>query len=153
MRKNRVNPLPADWSVLRAQVLERAENCCEMCGIANGALYEAERVELITAADVAQLPLLPGDASPPSHTVEFPRLVRVVLAIAHLRHDRTDRDLDYLQALCQRCHLEYDGMDRVHQRRVVARLAGQSYLPGMASEFEPHLFPPEPVEPRRRKRA
>jgi len=149
MRRNRVNPLPADWPELRAKVLERAEHCCEHCGIAQGALYQAGEVELISPADVAQARLLPGDVAPMA-PASAPRLARVVLTVAHLRHDRADRDMDYMQALCQKCHLAFDAEDRVHLKRVNARLAGQEYLPGMASEFEPHLFPPEPA-PRRRR--
>jgi len=43
------------------------------------------------------------------------RWTPVVLACAHLNHDPSDSALHQLAALCQRCHMIYDGPE--HRRR------------------------------------
>lgn len=43
-----------------------------------------------------------------------PKLVKVVLTIAHLDHDETNHKVadDRLRALCQLCHLRYDAKEK-----------------------------------------
>jgi hypothetical protein len=115
----RVNPYPADWQAIRARVLERAAGHCEFCGVRAGTMQLGKLLEV--PGDGQQIPLLGS----PRAAVLIQRLWPVVLTCAHLRHDRADRDLAYIRALCQRCHLSYDRNDRWHLRRVKARLAGQ----------------------------
>jgi len=41
---------------------------------------------------------------------DFPRIITIVLTVAHLDHDKENHDVkdDRLAALCNRCHLNYD---------------------------------------------
>jgi len=83
---------PPNWQQLRANVLERANNECEFCGVANYSMIEK------------------ADGSG-----EF----KCVLTIAHLDHDEHNHDvkLNRLAALCQPCHLRYDAPEKAKRRR------------------------------------
>ena len=74
---------PKDWKEIRLKVLERANNCCEFCGVPNHSIVERRR------------------------NGEIHR-TKIVLTIAHLDHTPENCDMDNLRALCQKCHLTYD---------------------------------------------
>jgi 5-methylcytosine-specific restriction endonuclease McrA len=46
------------------------------------------------------------------------RRIRVVLAAAHLDHDRSNNRLGNLKSLCQRCHRVHDRLHHVARRRM-----------------------------------
>lgn len=87
---------PSDWKAIRAEVLDRAGNCCEGtphypdCRAVNGQPH-------------------PETGS------------RVVLTTAHMHHNPEDNGTPgrrpMLRALCQRCHLDWD---RDHHQRNAA---------------------------------
>lgn len=78
---------PSNWKEIRAQILERAHNHCEFCGVSNGlSVYNGKR------------------------------WYSIVLTIAHLDHDPTNNDPSNLRALCQACHLKYDTQHHVETR-------------------------------------
>lgn len=86
-----------DWKHIRRQILDQADNCCEFCGVANGARGFRTGGEFVEAG-------LAVCADP-----HFPhRCIVIVLTIAHLDHDVTNNDPTNLRALCQRCHLRWD---------------------------------------------
>lgn len=70
---------PKNWKEIRAQILGRADHCCEWpgCGIQN------------------------GDTNPRTGS-------RVVLTIAHLDHTPENCVHSNLMAMCQEHHLAYD---------------------------------------------
>ena len=72
---------PENWHTeIRPAILKRANNCCEECGLANGATGERDRCGVFHAA-------LDGP-------------LRIVLTVAHLNHDTTDNDgLDGMPAI------------------------------------------------------
>lgn len=83
---------PPNWKTeIRPAVLKRAENKCEFCGVENYSIVR--RV----------------------YENGFEKDVKIILTIAHLKHNETDWDcpLGDLAALCQRCHLRYDANMRV----------------------------------------
>jgi len=89
------NRYPTNWKDLRKQVLERAKNKCEFCGVENYSIvrrvyknYEGKNV-------------------------------RIILTIAHLDHDEMNHDvkLERLAALCQQCHLRYDVLEKKHRKQ------------------------------------
>ena len=104
IRPENVDLYPDDWKEIRAEILERAGNQCEICSVPN-------------YADV------PRDK----------KSVRVVLTIAHLDHDPTNNgvlgDRPNLKALCQRCHNRWDvdhrKETRARTKATAERLAGQ----------------------------
>ncbi len=71
------------WAEARARVFERAGNCCEECGKANGDSYFNPKTG---------------------------RLVEVQLGAAHLDHEDVERFYDdgNLRAWCRACHLRKD---------------------------------------------
>jgi hypothetical protein len=99
---------PANWKTdIRPAILKRAGNCCEFCGVKNGEL-------------VYRWPM--RRASP----FTFPKLVKIVLTVAHLNHDITDNRPENLRALCQRCHLTHDKEQHAETRRRNQRAKDQT---------------------------
>lgn len=45
------------------------------------------------------------------------KVIRIILTIAHLDHDRTNNDYSNLKALCQKCHLDHDRADNILRRK------------------------------------
>lgn len=124
---------PANWRTIRAQILARAEDRCERCGVPNHALIQRQGDAFWVLDDwSAEMACLDGE-----------RVTRVVLTIAHLgvpypdgrpgnKHDKLDVRPENLLALCQRCHLRED-MDEhrrhaAETRRKKRLAAGQQLL-------------------------
>lgn len=85
---------PKNWKQIRQQILERAGNKCEFCGVENHTLR-------YRGTDVSGMELPPA---------------KVVLTIAHLDHTPENCDPSNLRALCQRCHNRYDAEHRKQTR-------------------------------------
>ena len=85
---------PKNWKQIRAQILERAGDCCEFCGVENHTYVMKAGTEDWT----------------------HPKWVKVVLTIAHLDHTPENCDPSNLRALCQRCHNKYDAAHRATTR-------------------------------------
>ena len=85
---------PKNWKEIRKQILERANNRCEFCGVENHSY--------VMKAGTANW--------------QFPEPVKVVLTIAHLDHQPENCDPENLRALCQRCHNKYDAKHRAETR-------------------------------------
>lgn len=108
---------PADWFTrIRPDILNRAGNCCEQCGVKNyatgyrdarGKFYDSQLIidaledngydyfneELSNCFDKQGNPTSP---------------IKIVLTIAHLDHDINNNDYSNLKSLCQACHLSHD---------------------------------------------
>lgn len=84
---------PANWKTeIRPEILTRANNRCEMCGVLNHVTGYRDQW---------------GNFH--YHRKESGRhIIRIVLTVAHLNHDITDNRAENLAALCQRCHLLHD---------------------------------------------
>lgn len=89
---------PKNWKEVRTNILKRANNCCEFCGVPD----HSWRPSLSSTS--------PSDA------------VKVILTIAHLDHDPTNNNPANLRALCQRCHNRYDAAHRSANRSHTAAL-------------------------------
>lgn len=81
---------PKNWKQIRADILARANNRCEFCGIEN----YAYRLNPKTGKNV-----------------------KIILTIAHLSHEPEDCSPENLRALCQRCHNQYDAKHRAETRK------------------------------------
>lgn len=87
---------PADWKTrIRPEILKRAGNRCEKCGVENGVFGYRDRAGVFHRSEGLQ-------------AEEDKRVFRIVLTVAHLNHDRADNHPENLAALCQRCHLLHD---------------------------------------------
>lgn len=79
---------PDNWKEIRENVLRRAGNKCEFCGVVNHSYKEKLVSDRHGGMELKQ--------------------VRIVLTIAHLDNVPEHCDMDNLRALCQKCHLNYD---------------------------------------------
>lgn len=110
---------PDNWKEIRAEILNRAKDACEFCGLRNhikgirdsdGYFYREE-----------------GEWS------GVMKQIKIVLTIAHLDHDPTNNDFANLRALCQQCHNRYDAEHRATTRR-------QRQKGAERGKDEPHIF-------------
>ncbi len=116
---------PEDWEEIRAQILQRAGNCCEGCGVPNHTyIWRDEKGQPHQVADYASGPGGIEEAEP--------RVVYIVLTVAHLDHNPLHNDPENLRAWCQKCHLAHDAkFHAAHARVTRARKKGQAFLPGL----------------------
>lgn len=116
---------PANWKTeIRPKILERANNCCENCGVANKSLliYRNNKLDDIIEPSDFVYELHKHDAGKTWTTYENGKLIRyrkalVVLTIAHLDHTPENCNEDNLRAWCQRCHNKYDAKHRAETRQ------------------------------------
>lgn len=118
---------PADWPAISRRVRAEAGNRCEWCGAPNGqTIKRVDRWWYDAEADGWRDEL---GALWPDLEEREPRMVRIVLTVAHLDHDPRHCDRSNLRALCQRCHLRYDAAHHASTaRRTRARKSGQLEL-------------------------
>lgn len=115
---------PANWQAIRSAILQRANHCCEQCGVPNyawimrgvgpdagtfmilngGAVYDANTGEPCGYAE--------------ARTFNGRQRTRIILSIAHLDHTPEHNDPTNLKALCCRCHLLWDAQ---HHRQTAYR--------------------------------
>jgi 5-methylcytosine-specific restriction endonuclease McrA len=119
---------PQDWPRIRAQILTRAQNCCEECGVPNHSVgYREADGRFIPlrgnlGCDAAGSGLLNfaqasefaehnndhlGDVDADGH-----HWIVIVLTVAHLDHTPENCRSTNLKALCQQCHNRYDVASR-----------------------------------------
>jgi hypothetical protein len=129
MAMNRADYHP-DWPSISRQIRAQAGDRCEFCGVKNGATGARDRwgdwhhEEDIDDVDSATgYDLFGGDG--------WPKIIRIVLTVAHLDHDKTNNDPCNLRALCQRCHLNWDRARHIaNRRRNAIRKSGQRLFEG-----------------------
>jgi len=99
---------PKNWKEIRRQILKRADNKCEFCGVENYAVgFRNDKGEFINVCKCAWH----------SGMADLSKIVRIILTIAHLDHNPTNNNPDNLRALCQKCHNNYDKQHRAETRR------------------------------------
>ena len=89
---------------VRPRILALANNHCERCGVANGAVGVRTK----------------GLFHPVPVRRRRGREITIVLTVAHLNHVPGDDGDDNLRAWCQRCHLLYD-REHHHQTRALRK--------------------------------
>lgn len=113
------------WWATRLRILARAGNCCEQCGKPNGKAvltvsggYSFMAWTLCEASAGSSVPWRDcyGHTITRLSTSFQPRIIRVVLTIAHLNHVSGDDRDENLKALCQWCHLNYDKLHHQETR-------------------------------------
>jgi len=97
---------PKDWKFISERIrFDRAKNKCEFCGVINGEKGARDRFgEWRTEKEIDGLNNDEGEY----YFKDFPKIITIVLTVAHLNHDESDCRDENLKALCQRCHLQYD---------------------------------------------
>lgn len=91
---------PVDWkTIIRPDILKRAKNCCENCGVENGRLIRrfGDNWEY-----------WPEGMQSEAYSLEGYKSVKIILTISHQDHDISNNDYSNLKALCQKCHNNHD---------------------------------------------
>lgn len=105
---------PPNWkSEIRPAILERANNCCEDCGVENYAIIHRY------GKGKNDWQYWPEGMLSEAWDADGKKATKIVLTIAHLDHDKLNHDvaLDRLKALCQKCHLTYDIKHHTNNRK------------------------------------
>lgn len=113
---------PANWKAIRAEILERAHDCCEQCKVPNRervARGDGDDIDTYQMNDAEVYCANTGAHLGRKRMSEFNllRMVDIVLTIAHLDHVPENCDPANLRAWCQRCHLRYDAAHHAETAR------------------------------------
>jgi len=109
---------PDDWKEIRARILKRADDKCEICGVNNYEIgYRDKRGRFFTSKEVWYI----GE-SMRSHVrdelFDFPlKSIKIILTVAHLKHGHYEDDADLL-CCCQSCHLKIDLQYKLKKRKI-----------------------------------
>lgn len=141
---------PKDWHEISLRIRERAGQKCEFCGVENYALGAWKDGAWWTASSKGtglRDDPRPGERFPHFHVsslgVEWMKVTRIVLTVAHLDHTPENCADDNLKALCQRCHNRYDMPMRragIRERARAAMACADLFSPTEAAT--PHPSPP-----------
>lgn len=117
---------PADWLQIRADILCRADNCCERCKVPNGSMIargEGADAGTYMTDDASVYSDETGERLGQCRMSDYAvaRMTKVVLTIAHLDHTPENCDPSNLRAWCQKCHLSYDAKHHAANARVTRR--------------------------------
>ena len=107
------NQYPKNWKTeIRPKVLERANNCCEFCGVENHRFIHR------FGKGQDDWEYYPEGMMAENYVLDGRKATKIILTIAHLDHDKLNHDvaIDRLRALCQKCHLQYDIKHHVSNR-------------------------------------
>ena len=120
IKKENKKLYPKNWKEIREQILSRANNKCEFCGVKNHSVgYRDENGDFIESIGMQQ----------EADELDGKKLFGIVLTIAHLDHNPQNNNLDNLRALCQKCHNNYDIEHRKQTRKqTLAQQKGQMKL-------------------------
>lgn len=113
---------PPNWDELRHTVLLRSKGECENCGLPNYSFVYAIGLWIRDNGKYRFRRLWFRDERDAKRECDGPvKKVKVILTIAHLDHDETNRNvtIDRLKALCQLCHLRYDANEKY--RRITSK--------------------------------
>lgn len=113
-----------EWKTrIRPDILKRADNKCECCGVENKAKILRGDWNDIECYQDMQGNIFDANTSKwigDDYLGEVSRtnnIITIILTIAHLDHDISNNDYSNLKAMCQRCHNRYDMPNRVKNRK------------------------------------
>ncbi len=111
-----------EWMAIRAFIRARAGDCCEECGVRNGAhgarsLLTDEWQD--SADDLVTFALF--DAETGATAYWYAAAIRIVCTVAHVDHDVTNNHETNLRFWCQRCHNRHDVKHRQARAAVTRR--------------------------------
>jgi len=95
---------PDNWKEIRQRILERANHCCEQCGVSNYDIGYRDEKEVWNKIEQS----MQGDTDAEDAKETGFKVIKIVLTIAHLDHNPKNNDESNLKALCQLHHLRYD---------------------------------------------
>jgi hypothetical protein len=104
--KEKAKLYPKNWKAIRAEILSRANNCCECKGECGSKHAFGECL----APNHSLNRWLETDGVLYGYSASDGK--KIVLTIAHLNHNPRDSRRRNLKAFCQRCHNRYDSTHR-----------------------------------------
>lgn len=112
-----------EWKTrIRPEILKRAGNKCEFCGLENYSIGIRHKDGFFVAIEKSHQ----GDVDAEDFIELGYRVIKIVLTIAHLDHDINNNDPDNLRALCQKCHLTLDkDLHKANRARTRAEKLGK----------------------------
>jgi hypothetical protein len=127
---------PKNWkSEICPRILERANNCCEFCGLLNythgyrdkkGNFYSLKQV--FDDFDTTGYDYFKHELSNCVDEQGFAKKsIKIILMVTHLDHDITNNSDDNLKALCQSCYLNYN-LEHHKKNRKENRLKNKKQL-------------------------
>lgn len=127
---------PKNWkSEICPRILERANNCCEFCGLQNntrgyrdkkGNFYSLKQV--FDDLDNMGYDYFEHELSNCVDNRGFiKKSIQIILIVTHLDYDIANNSDDNLKALCQRCHLNYN-LEHHQKNRKENRLQNKKQL-------------------------
>lgn len=129
IRAEEKSKYPENWKEIRENILKRAEQRCEWCGVPDHAVgYRNEKGKFIpNAGNIycdksgrGELPLAAAQDIAEHYNKWSPdgnHWIVIILTIAHLDHNPANNDPGNLAALCQQCHNRYDAKKRQRNKR------------------------------------
>ena len=110
------------WDLIRAKVLKRADNRCEVCKVKNHELILrgfSDGVEIYQDMDGTIWRTSDGSRFGDAYLGDIgsARSVKIVLTISHQDHDINNNDYSNLKALCQLHHLRHDKEHHARTRK------------------------------------
>ena len=107
---------PPDWKTkIRPDILARANNCCEFCGLKNHAIIHR------FGKGINDWEYWPEGMESEAWSIDGKKSTKIILTIAHLNHNIENNDYSNLKALCQRCNNAHDAQHRLDNRRMKKR--------------------------------
>lgn len=123
---------PRNWKDISRRIRERDGQRCKWCGVENYAIGARDRFgDWHNEHDIQSMKSSVGE----SLFGDYPKMIRIILTVAHIDHDTTNNEDSNLAALCQRCHLNHDrdhhlaNRKRTYQRRRIARISATGQTP------------------------
>lgn len=130
-----------EWKTrIRPDILKRAGNKCECCGLPNyavgyrdldGTFHPTAGNKMHDKAGNGELKYREARYLVKhcnEHNEDDYKLIIIILTIAHLDHDINNNDYSNLKAMCQRCHNRYDMSNRVKNRKKPVTIPNQQSL-------------------------
>lgn len=106
-----------EWAAIRKQVMERAGNRCEGCGVEDRAIGVRLPDEDYRFEPTPELEIGEKIDCERENENTFMKVFRIVCTVAHVDGGLTDHSLDNLRFWCQRCHNRHDAPMRVANRK------------------------------------
>lgn len=123
---------PRNWKDISRRIRERDGQRCKWCGVENYAIGARDRFgNWHNENDIKNMKSSTGE----SLFGDYPKMIKIILTVAHIDHDTTNNEDSNLAALCQRCHLNHDrdhhlaNRKRTYQQRRIARIAATGQAP------------------------
>jgi 5-methylcytosine-specific restriction endonuclease McrA len=105
---------PANWPEIRADILKRAGDKCERCGLPNHSWgYREDDGSFVNLGDK----ITPTELMLHGQLRPGKKAFRVRLTIMHLDHNPANCDPSNLSAACEQCHNRYDAPVRATNRK------------------------------------